>query len=811
MKKDNTLTAATAKKRLQQIMNDPVLWAKTFLVAFDRKAKKEAPWHARWYQAEMLRDQSRKKVYLNGRRTGKCLPGHTRILDPLTGRYATIRELFLRGSARVLAYNEQSGMFNVVDNCTVCFNGKKPIYRVVLSDGRYIEATGNHPLYRDDYTWVDIDHLQKGDFIAVPGSTGYFGTHELTVCQYKRIPFLKEKEVLSIAFSLSRFSLVVLLRQYFLSHNIDDVEDGESFILLFRRLGITTDEIESFISGKIEPRHEEQHIQFMRIRFIIDTHSRQDTYDLTVPKYHNFVAQDIIVHNTETMCVESLYESYTNQNYVCLFATPYESQVSKIFKRLNELIGASPLLKSRIKRRTNAPFLIEFDNKSQILGFTTGAKSGKGAVSLRGQRADSIYLDEMDYMADADFDTINALTAEHADIRVICSSTPSGHRGNFYNICVNPSLGYTLHHHPSHHNPEYTEEMDEQQKISLSETGYQHEILAEFGEEEAGVFNKTNVDMAAQRLNYAYNELTTFQREQCLRDNSIPYMEVYTRENPYRKNPFVTMGVDWDKYGASSSLLILEYDRDLSVFKVLKRYEMSRQEYSYDNAVNKIIELNDIYNPAWIYADRGSGEYQIERLHIYGDEHPSSGLKVKLKGWSFANTIDILDPITRETSKKPMKPFMVNQLANAFERNKIILSPYDETLKKQLIDYTVERVTSNGLPIYTSKDEHFVDALGLAYLAFVLEFPNLTAAIKKFEPTSTLIYNSNVPGSKRAQRDIAAIERHADTNPWDKRKVDPYDLPGDKPKWFKVTSPRTGSTTSWGSRGRGGFGGRSNF
>ena len=35
---------------------------------------------------------------------------------------------------------------------------------------------------------------------------------------------------------------------------------------------------------------------------------------------------------------------------------------------------------------------------------------------------------------------------------------------------------------------------------------------------------------------------------------------------------------------------------------------MPRSEYTYDNAVNKIVELNQIYNPSYIYVDRGSGE-----------------------------------------------------------------------------------------------------------------------------------------------------------------------------------------------------------
>lgn len=176
---------------------------------------------------------------------------------------------------------------------------------------------------------------------------------------------------------------------------------------------------------------------------------------------------------------------------------------------------------------------------------------------------------------------------------------------------------------------------------------------------------------------------------------------------------------------------------------VLKRYEMPRAEYSYDNAVNKIIELNEIYNPSFIYCDRGSGEYCIERLHIYGDEHPETGLKNKVKGWSFSNKVDIMNPITGEVDKKPMKPFMVSQLQILVERENLILSPYDEVLHKQLIDYEVEKVGANGIPIFTSKEEHFVDALGLANLAMVIEFKELTGVLEDVKMTSKIEVSKN--------------------------------------------------------------------
>ena len=92
--------------------------------------------------------------------------------------------------------------------------------------------------------------------------------------------------------------------------------------------------------------------------------------------------------------------------------------------------------------------------------------------------------------------------------------------------------------------------------------------------------------------------------------------------------------------------------------------------------------------------------------------------------------------------KEPLKPFMVTQLQIAFERERLLLSPFDDVLHKQLIDYEVVKIGSNGKPIFTSENEHFIDALGLANLAFVLEFPRLTDVIKEVE-TQTIVSHTS--------------------------------------------------------------------
>lgn len=220
-----------------------------------------------------------------------------------------------------------------------------------------------------------------------------------------------------------------------------------------------------------------------------------------------------------------------------------------------------------------------------------------------------LYVNNNMYMSDADFDTVTALCAERNDIGMTCSSTPTGARSRFYYICTDKKLGYSLHHHPSTHNPNWSKKMEEEFRAQLSESGYLHEIMAEFGDEEAGVFNKTFVDKAMTYDNYAYNPLTTIQRDRCAIKNEFPTMLIPQPGDTYPRNPFRTMGVDWDRRQADSSILILDYDREFERFRVLKRVNFPKAEYTYDKAVQLIIQLNEIYTPSWIYADTGAGEF----------------------------------------------------------------------------------------------------------------------------------------------------------------------------------------------------------
>lgn len=514
---------------------------------------------------------------------------------------------------------------------------------------------------------------------------------------------------------------------------------------------------------------------------------------------------------TEVMVVKSLYKTTRNRNFRVLFVTPYENQVRLIFRRITELINLSPLLSSKVVKMTSNPYQIVFDNDSAILGFTTGASSASGGASIRGQRADLVMMDEVDYMRDEDFDSVTAIAAERVDIEINMSSTPTGKRGRFYDACTNPDMGYTEHYHPSSHNPNWGPTMEAEFRAQLSEQGYIHEIEADFGIQEAGVFDKAMVDMAMEKELYAYTELDHLQRGRVQREGLMPKMHLYTKDNPAPYNPFRTMGIDLDKFSAGSSILVLEYDIMIQQFRVLKRHEVPRGEYSYDNAFNTILEFNEIYRPSWIYMDRGNtGEYMLERLHLHGKSFPETMLHNKVKGYQFKNTLDIEDPITREVTKQPMKPFMVTQLEIAFSRDKMILSPFDSLLHKQLIDYCVEKISASGSPVYTSVNEHFVDALGLAYLAFALEFPDIVNVIKRSTPQPAKIAATPMKLGERRYNNLWNGTQNMFTPVQQEyQNIKNSDDSPDRQKWIKVNDSynhRGNSAGSgWGSRS-GGFG-----
>lgn len=212
------------------------------------------------------------------------------------------------------------------------------------------------------------------------------------------------------------------------------------------------------------------------------------------------------------------------------------------------------------------------------------------------------------YLGEGDFDTVYALCMERASIGMTCSSTPTGRRSKFYEICTDRNLNFKEHYHPAQHSPLYSPEMEKEFRATFDKNAYVHEVLAEFGIEEAGVFDKEALERATRMDNYVYNdEIKPIHNEFNLRSAKKIHL-LPEGQTTYKYNMYRTMAVDWDKSQAPTSILVLDYDAEWNKFRVINRTMIEPSDFHYDLAVKKIINLNAIYNPAHIYIDRGAGK-----------------------------------------------------------------------------------------------------------------------------------------------------------------------------------------------------------
>ena len=414
---------------------------------------------------------------------------------------------------------------------------------------------------------------------------------------------------------------------------------------------------------------------------------------------------------TFSLAIMLLHYSYTHKDGRSLVIAPMKTQVELIYQEILRIASKNEVVTNSITRKVTSPqFMIQFSNGSTIRFFTSGMKSGGKSDVARGQEAHLIVLDEMDYMHADDLDALYAMlqkTAEDQPDKVmIGASTPTGRRERFWEWCRSPR--FTEFWFPSYCNPYFSKEQEEEFREQYSPSGYRHEIEADWGEDSEGVYPRKFVDRAFIAPPWDYIPEITSARS------------------------FHTIGVDWDKYGAGTNIVVVEtcaenYEdhRFRGKSRICYREEIPRSEYTLTKAVDRIIELNRAFNPKHIYVDRGYGEVQVELLKKHGVENPHSGLRDKVKGIGFGESIDVRDPYTKLMIKKEMKPFMVDNLRQFLEKERILIPESDEELYMQLISYVVIRTTQTGRPVFEaagSAMDHAHDALMLALLAITQNY-----------------------------------------------------------------------------------------
>src|SRR5207302_4498512 len=181
-----------------------------------------------------------KRPMLSDLRESGCLTGDARVFLPASGTSLTMRELEGQSGFDVLALNPATWRLERRLVTRAFSTGTKPVFRLTTAPGRAIRATANHKFFGVD-GWRRLDELSASDRIAAVEPTQMpRGINPLTA-------------------------------------GIRLLPRGNGHLALVDRplAAATTKEIVS-----------------------IEADGDEETFDLTVEGLHNFVAEDIVVHNS---------------------------------------------------------------------------------------------------------------------------------------------------------------------------------------------------------------------------------------------------------------------------------------------------------------------------------------------------------------------------------------------------------------------------------------------------------------------------------------------------------------------------------
>ena len=397
---------------------------------------------------------------------------------------------------------------------------------------------------------------------------------------------------------------------------------------------------------------------------------------------------------TEAMAIAAIKHAITHKDQEILVAAPMESQVKNLFEKMNKhLINSEALRNSVIKQSTtktrlyrSKPFELAFNNGSKIEGFTTGSQ---GAKNIRGQDGSMIVLDEVDYMNRPDIEAILAILATSPKTTLIASSTPSGRRDYFYQWCHSSSFKEI---HYSYQDIEiYDPKQDREFKEQYDKEAYEREILAMFTLMESGVYRPDKIQQS---------------------------IENYSFDDPYNvPEGLYTMGVDWNETAAGVQIVVVRYEPDKGKFRTCNVLEIPPSQFTQIEAVEKIIDLNTMYQPRKIMLDAGYGNTQFQMLQKHAEQHPESKLEERLEMIPFQSKVHLVDPATGNKVSRSIKTHMVSISARYVENNRIIM-PASEDYPGKLVgimrNYAIEKIGSNGEPQYSKGKVHILEAWILA-------------------------------------------------------------------------------------------------
>lgn len=702
-------------KQIAEARKNPRLFAEMLI-----EPKSEQRFKPNFLQTQIFDSRAKTTWIAANRREGKCLTADAKVIHPETLEPVSISEAVLFSETFV---------FDFVTNtimrvpCTWKRSGAQKCLRLKLGSGEQLTLTYDHLLFHWKKGWVPANSLKVGDRILSPAIIPVFGDtvpppqqKELDIqdiLDFKKIPTrvysydaqaLQEfivavwvqygrcfNEFSNITFMFWNSELALSFRHLLIrfgvdsrldSDNnlvIDDVVDIDVFLHLIG-LELTVTQVRS-------PR---------KWDVVVDKEKagERPTFDLVVDHPdHNFIANNVVVHNSFSLAVLALWHAITSLNQDIVIFAPSSTQVNELFDTIDSFMIINPWLRDLQAPKSEGgnhrnPQQRTFATRSKIKGQIMGM-SGRIEGGKRGLTPIVSIIDEAQLMDKEDWAVLSPMMDgnkfyKHL-IRNYVTGTIREPVGWFYEKM------YTLPVQdnekrifiPINQNPDYTLEEVEQIRKTQPEHIWISEYLLQVTAQDAAVFKKENVERACQK-DYEYGPDN-------INDSLVRFI-----------------GVDWDKAVTGTNIVVFQYSPNTERLQVIYREEVPSGEDTYLRACQRIIDLYLVYQPELVVTDQGAGEAQFEFLR---DRAMTLGIDLasRLEKKAFNEKLEIMNYSTGEVERKQLKNFLVGRLQLKLQEGLFEFPEHDEPLRNQLITYRVKAISSTGNFKFSSTNEHIID------------------------------------------------------------------------------------------------------
>lgn len=309
---------------------------------------------------------------------------------------------------------------------------------------------------------------------------------------------------------------------------------------------------------------------------------------------------------------------------------------------------------------------------------------------------------------------------------------------NFYGVanCTDKKMNFEEFHFPSWENPNYTRQIDREFREELSAVAYEHEIMAEWGTTEYGVFDWTwfegvfshkfkipkrvgNMvvpgEYMAIKLNIA--DVTKIGMQNLARYLKMRYQTI----NPRAKYYF---GADLGYTSDPTEMVVFEQYN--GIMKMILRIHL--EKIPYDVQCDIIAHLDTHYMFEILGMDEGNAGVAVKQIlqgiNIFDrgsfNKYASHDFAHRLRPVQFGEKFTLGKVLGKE-QKVPVKQWMTDLIIKQAEEGLLIMPNLedDDELENQFRNHTYS-YSSNGTIIYSKSQifpDHIVDAVRTVFFA----------------------------------------------------------------------------------------------